>query len=62
MNAFIFVSIICMSNQCDFFTSQIHMEKAKCESMKKDFMALPFKPEVTYSGAQCMPFKPGTQV
>lgn len=62
MNAFIFVSIICMNAQCDFFTSTVAMEKAKCEVMKKDFMALPFKKEITFSGAQCMPFNPGTQV
>ena len=62
MNAFIFVSIICMGTQCDFFTSTISMDKPKCESMKRDFMALPFKPEVTFSAVQCMPFKPESQI
>jgi hypothetical protein len=62
MNAFIFVSIVCISSQCDFFTSTVSMEKPKCELMRKNFLELPFKPEVTYSGAACMPFSEGTKI
>jgi len=62
MNAFIFVSIVCIGQQCEFFTSTKPKTEVKCEAIKKDFMALPFKPEVTLSAAQCMPFNEGVKV
>jgi hypothetical protein len=30
--------------------------------MKQQFLALPFKPEITLAAAQCMEFKEGTKV
>jgi hypothetical protein len=62
MNAFIFVSIVCIGQQCNFFTSNIPISQTKCESIKKDFLVLPFKPEVTLAAAQCMTFNEGTKV
>ncbi len=62
MNAFIFVSIICMGQQCEFFTSTKPITQTRCEQIKKDLLALPFKPEVTLAAAQCMPFNEGVQV
>ncbi len=59
MNAFIFVSIICIGQSCEFFTSTKPITQTKCESIKKDLLALPFKPEVTLAAAQCMPFNEG---
>lgn len=56
MNAFIFVAVVCMSNQCDFMTSNQAVTQAHCEKMKQQFHELPFKPEVTIAASQCMPF------
>jgi hypothetical protein len=62
MNAFIFVSIICIGQQCDFFTSTVPITQKKCDAIKKDFLALPFKPEITLAAAQCMAFNEGVKV
>jgi len=57
MNAFIFVAVMCMANKCDFISSHQTVTEAHCEQIKKEFLALPFKPEVTLAAAQCMPFE-----
>ena len=57
MNAVIFVSIICISQQCNFFTSNKPITETQCQETKKQFLALPFKPEVTLAAAQCMEFE-----
>lgn len=62
MNAFIFVSIICLGQQCEFFTSTKPITEAKCQAIKRDFLALPYKPEVTLAAAQCMTFNEGVKV
>jgi hypothetical protein len=62
MNAFIFVSIICIGQQCEFFTSTKPIQETRCEAIKKDFMAAPFKNEITLAAAQCMPFNEGVKV
>jgi hypothetical protein len=36
--------------------------REKCLAIKEDFMALPFKPEVTLAAAQCMSFKTGEKI
>lgn len=62
MNAFIFVSIICMGQQCEFIASTKPISETKCQAIKRDFLALPYKPEVTLAAAQCMTFNEGTKV
>lgn len=62
MNEFIFVSIICLSQQCEFFTSTKPITEARCQSIKTEFLSLAFKPEITLSAAQCMPFNGGIKV
>lgn len=56
MNAFIFVAVICMGQQCDFISSNKVVTESHCQQIKKQFLALPFKPEVTLAAAQCMEF------
>lgn len=56
MNMFIFVAVMCMNSKCDFITSQKAVTQTHCEQIKKQFMSLPFKPEVTLAAAQCMEF------
>jgi hypothetical protein len=62
MNAFIFVSIVCIGQQCEFFASTKPITETKCEAIKKDFLALPYKPEITLVAAQCMTFNEGVKV
>jgi hypothetical protein len=62
MNAFIFVSVICIGQACSFITSMDTLTQKECEETKKELLSLPFKPEVTLAAAQCMKFKPRTQV
>jgi hypothetical protein len=62
MNAFIFVSIVCIGQQCDFFASTRPITQIQCQAFKKDFLSLPFKPEITLSAAQCMKFDEGVKV
>ena len=58
MNAFIFVSIVCIgANNCSFVTSSKPVTAEHCEQIKKQFLALPFKPEVTLAASQCLPFE-----
>ena len=62
MNAFIFVSIICVGQACEFFTSTSPITEKECAVVKQQFLALPYKPEVTLAAAQCTKFKTGVQV
>ena len=62
MNSVIFVSIVCIGTSCNFFTINKPVTETHCQDMKKQFLALPFKPEITLAAAQCMEFKEGTKV
>jgi hypothetical protein len=57
MNAFIFVSILCIGQQCDFMTSSSAVTQVQCQQMKKEFLNAKFKPEVTMAATQCLDFK-----
>jgi hypothetical protein len=57
MNAFIFVSIICIGSECSFLTSTYSMNQKDCYELKQEFVSSKFKPEVTLASAQCMKFK-----
>jgi len=57
MNAFIFVSVMCIGTNCTFMTSTDSMDKKECYELKKEFVTAQFKPEVTLAAAQCMKFK-----
>lgn len=57
MNAFIFVSVVCIGQSCNFVTSSRPIEEVKCKEMKVQFLALPFKKEVTLAAAQCLEFE-----
>lgn len=61
MNAFIFVSVICIGNTCGFVTSLDYGTKEQCEATRTKFLKSEFNPEVTLTAAQCMPFKPGVR-
>lgn len=56
MNMFIFVAVMCIGQKCDFMTSNQAITEKHCQQVKQQFMALPFKPEVTLAAAQCMNF------
>jgi hypothetical protein len=57
MNAFIFVSVICIGSNCSFMTSTYSMQEKDCLALKQEFASSKFKPEVTLASAQCMKFK-----
>lgn len=61
MNAFIFVSVICIGQACTFMTSTDYVSEKKCQEYKQDFLTSKFSKEVTMAAAQCMNFKPGVQ-
>ena len=54
MNEFIFVAIMCIGQQCDFVVSKEPLPQVQCEQMKKDFLSLPFKPDMTFAATQCV--------
>jgi len=62
MLAFIFVSVICIGTSCDFVTSTQALTQEDCQKIKKQFYALPFKPEVTLAAASCPVFNKGVDV
>ena len=62
MNAFIFVSIVCVGQACGFMTSTDYLSEKECKEYKEDFLHTKFKPEVTMAAAQCMKFKPEARV
>ena len=51
---YMFVAILCIGQQCDFVISKEPVTLEKCESLKTDFLALPFKPEITFAATQCV--------
>lgn len=57
MNAFIFVSVMCIGANCTFLTSTEAMSQKDCNELKREFVTSKFKPEVTLAVAQCMKFK-----
>jgi hypothetical protein len=62
MNAFLFVSIICIGQDCAFFTSPDYVSEALCQQYKQQFVERKFKPQVSLATCQCMKLKPGTQI
>ena len=62
MNMVIFVSIVCVGSSCNFFTSNKPVTETHCQQMKQQFLALPFKPEITLAAAQCMEFNEGVKI
>jgi hypothetical protein len=62
MIEFIFVSVMCIGQNCDFMVSNQPISYEKCQSIKKEFLSLPFKPEVTLAAAQCMRIDTGEKV
>jgi hypothetical protein len=62
MMSFIFVSIVCIGMNCDFMSSKHAMPQEQCMKIRKQFEALPFKPEVTLAASQCMVFNKEMQV
>jgi hypothetical protein len=57
MNAFIFVSVVCIIGYCEFKVISQSISETKCTQMKRTFLEAPFKKEVTMALAQCMKFK-----
>lgn len=57
MNAFIFVSILCIGQTCNFMTSVDSMPKKDCESIKREFLTIKHDKKITLVAAQCMNFK-----
>jgi hypothetical protein len=49
-----FVAVICVGQSCDFMISNNPVTENKCNAMKKQFLELPFKSEVTIAAAQCI--------
>ena len=62
MIEFIFVSVMCIGKSCDFMVSAKPISNDQCQVFKKDFLVLPFKPEVTLVAAQCMRIYTGEKV
>ena len=62
MIEWIFVSVICIGQSCDFIVSNQPIDREKCLQVKKQFLNLPFKPEVTLAAAQCMSLQTGEKV
>jgi hypothetical protein len=62
MIEFIFVSVMCIHKNCDFMVSTQPISNEQCQVLKKNFLRLPFKPEVTLAAAQCMSINTGEKV
>jgi hypothetical protein len=56
MLSFIFVSIICIGDHCEFLASSLPISEERCLRMKTVFLETPLKNEVTLAAAQCMRF------
>lgn len=56
MIEYIFVSIMCIGQTCEFITSKVSMPIEQCEKHKQAFLSMKFKPEITLAATQCMPF------
>ena len=59
MIEYIFVSVMCIGQSCDFMVSQEPITREKCQQVKQQFFALPFRPSVTLAAAQCMHINTG---
>jgi hypothetical protein len=53
---------MCIGQSCDFMVSNQPISYERCQSIKKEFLNLPFKPEVTLAAAQCMRMDTGEKV
>ena len=62
MIEWMFVSVMCIGQSCDFMISDQPITREKCLVVKRQFLQLPFKPEVTLAAAQCMSIKTGEKV
>jgi hypothetical protein len=62
MIEFIFVSVMCIGQSCDFMVSTQPIAYDKCQALKKEFLSLPFRPSVTLAAAQCMRIDTGEKV
>lgn len=63
MNAFIFVSVLCIGQTCNFITSMDTMTQKECEFIKREFLTTKYDKKITLAAAQCMRFnEPGAQV
>jgi len=62
MIEFIFISVMCIGQSCDFMVSSQPIKQDQCQALKKEFLRLPFKPEVTLAAAQCMRIDTGEKV
>ena len=62
MIEFIFVSVMCIGKSCDFMVSAHPIAYDQCQVLKKEFLTLPFKPEVTLAASQCMRIDTGEKV
>lgn len=56
MIEYIFVSILCIGQTCEFMTSKVPMSLEQCEKHKQTFLSMKFRPEITLAATQCMPF------
>jgi hypothetical protein len=62
MIEFIFVAVMCIGESCDFMVSSQPINQKQCQAIKKDFLTLLFKPEVTLAAAQCIRIDTGEKV
>jgi len=53
---------MCIGQSCDFMVSAHPIAYDQCQVLKKEFLTLPFKPEVTLAAAQCMRIDTGEKV
>jgi hypothetical protein len=61
ISLFMFVSVACIGQSCDFTVSDYPLPEKTCLEIKQQFLSLPFKPEVTLAAAQCIKVK-GVQI
>lgn len=57
MNAFIFVSVVCVGQSCNFAASNKPVDEVRCQEIKQQFLSVKFKKETTLAAAQCMVFE-----
>lgn len=62
MIEWMFISVMCIGQSCDFMITNEPVSRERCLAIKKHFLELPFRPEVTLAAAQCMSFKTGEKV
>ena len=62
MMEWMFVAVMCMDQKCDFIISHTPITQEHCIQIKRDFLNLPFKKEVTLAAAQCMSIDTGEKI